>query len=445
MGRIIKSVSLSGNEAMFAVSLHHDPLQLWDISSQQCVEETTAGYYGRYIVCSHGGENIAAIFGRDEVGVWILDDGALSKHTLRKDRHINDVLLSSDGGMLIYSDEAGSIVIWDVVSAVSLSKPLHEIPVDQLQSVAIRPDKMAFGLTNGSMLIWDLLERKLIRSSQFTEDHINSLEFSPDGRIVVSSSGNGLYWWDTTSVRAPSRPHSYIHTQVVTCISFSLDGSRLVSGSADKTVRIWHGRNGSRIGISMDQGARVNYVGVSKEGDKIVSASEDSQVIIKIWSMTRQELLYSFRPHPALVAHVLHMYFHGTCVRFFHDGLRLAHLPISNSQVASPEARSNYRRLIPHKMPFSRQWQPVTNKIKKLYSVEPEIQVFYDAASHCISIVGYQQFTFKVPNNFHVSAWKARFGIIFLLSLPGRDAVADTAFNILVLDCRHIISVNGSQ
>jgi WD40 repeat protein len=40
------------------------------------------------------------------------------------------------------------------------------------------------------------------------------------------------------------------HTEGVTCVVFAADGRRLVSGSADKTVRIWDTAAGPDIRVA---------------------------------------------------------------------------------------------------------------------------------------------------------------------------------------------------
>ncbi len=63
--------------------------------------------------------------------------------------------------------------------------------------------------------------------------------FSPDGRTLASGDYSGaIYLWevDTARLRAVFKGHR----ARVSSLDFSLDGSRLISGSNDTTALIWH-------------------------------------------------------------------------------------------------------------------------------------------------------------------------------------------------------------
>jgi WD40 repeat protein len=65
-----------------------------------------------------------------------------------------------------------------------------------------------------------------------------SVAFSSDGtRIVSASSDRSVRIWDASTGAELKRLNG--HTDFVCSVAFSSDGTRIVSGSKDKSVRVW--------------------------------------------------------------------------------------------------------------------------------------------------------------------------------------------------------------
>lgn len=75
----------------------------------------------------------------------------------------------------------------------------------------------------------------------------------------------------------------------VNSVSFSTDGTRIVSGSYDKSVRVWDASTGQQLQVLNDHVGRVTSVSFSADGTQIVSGSEDKSV--RVWdAWTGQQL-----------------------------------------------------------------------------------------------------------------------------------------------------------
>jgi WD40 repeat protein len=84
------------------------------------------------------------------------------------------------------------------------------------------------------------------------------------------------------------------HTGVVRCLAFSGDGRRLVSGSDDRTVRLWDVPTGALMATLRGHTARVNAV-VFLAGDRYVVSGSDDRTA-QVWDLGRQT-------GPTLLAH----------------------------------------------------------------------------------------------------------------------------------------------
>ena len=119
--------------------------------------------------------------------------------------------------------------------------------------------------------------------------HATSTAFSPDGtRIVSGSEDQTVRVWDAKRGMQIGSPLQG-HTSYVRSVTFSPDGTRIVSGSIDETVRIWDAERGVQIGSPL-QGhtSWVTSVAFSPDGARIVSGSYDHT--LRAWDATREDV-----------------------------------------------------------------------------------------------------------------------------------------------------------
>src|SRR5262249_56743863 len=65
------------------------------------------------------------------------------------------------------------------------------------------------------------------------------------------------------------------HQDFVLAVAFSPDGRSLLTGSKDRTARLWHVADGILIGRHMIHENRINAVAFSPDGQMIATASDD--------------------------------------------------------------------------------------------------------------------------------------------------------------------------
>ncbi|KAK4139671.1 uncharacterized protein C8A04DRAFT_40548 [Dichotomopilus funicola] len=113
-------------------------------------------------------------------------------------------------------------------------------------------------------------------------DWVMSVALSSDGsRIVSGSCDETVRIWDTKSGKEIQKFEG--HSESVYSVAFSLDGNRIISGSADKTIRIWDIKLGKEILRLEGHNDNVLSVAFSSDNSRIVSGSRDETV--RIWDI----------------------------------------------------------------------------------------------------------------------------------------------------------------
>jgi len=133
-------------------------------------------------------------------------------------------------------------------------------------------------LKSGKTANWPVIQNILDGHSA----PVNSVAFSPDGSRIVSGSGDKtIRLWDAETGDPIGKPLEG-HFRYVTSVGFSPDGSRIVSGSDDNTIRLWDAETGDSIGKPLEGHSHyVRSVGFSSDGSRIVSGSADNT--IRLW------------------------------------------------------------------------------------------------------------------------------------------------------------------
>ncbi|KAG6816769.1 hypothetical protein H0H93_007778 [Arthromyces matolae] len=105
-------------------------------------------------------------------------------------------------------------------------------------------------------------------------ERVTSVAFSSDGsRIVSGSFDRSVRVWDASTGQELKVMDG--HTERVTSVAFSSDGSRIVSGSFDRSVRVWDASTGQELKVMDGHTERVTSVAFSSDGSRIVSGSCD--------------------------------------------------------------------------------------------------------------------------------------------------------------------------
>ncbi|TFK66196.1 WD40 repeat-like protein [Pluteus cervinus] len=132
---------------------------------------------------------------------------------------------------------------------------------------------------------------------------IRSVAYSSDNRYVVSGSNDKtVRIWDVETGQQKGTELTG-HTHYVTSVAFSSDSRYVVSGSQDNTVRIWDVETGKQKGTEFKGHTKwVESVAFSSDSKYVVSGSLDNTV--RIWDVETGQQKRPFKGHTSGVRSV---------------------------------------------------------------------------------------------------------------------------------------------
>ena len=154
--------------------------------------------------------------------------------------------------------------------------------------------------------VWEIAKKRLRHVFEGHEQEIYSLDFSNDGRYIVSGSGDEtMRVWDLSNascrmitIETPPSVQQQQQQQPiaggssnnpqnqdagVTSVSISPDGSMVAAGSLDSVIRIWEVASGVLLDSLRGHRDSVYSVAFTPDGKGIISGSLDKS--LKLWDL----------------------------------------------------------------------------------------------------------------------------------------------------------------
>jgi WD40 repeat protein len=324
---------------------------VWDLQNQP-LSRTLTGHTAAVlsVVFSPDGKRLASADGDQTIRLWDTTTWQTFGQPLTViNGGVEAMAFSPDSHILASGGKDQLIHLWDVSTGKPLGDPLSG-QKDEIQCLAFSPDGkwLAAGGKNNHLTIWEMATRTLYRDLQFSspiptdslsidiDKTIRSVGFSPDSATLYFSMGAGitrfidmaglesgndsvrqLNWtqlsatnyilakmssdgklvalantmdirlYDAISLQMVGLP-MYGHTDLVTGLVFTPDGSLLASSSQDATVRLWDAATAQSVGLPLTGHSKwISSLDISPDGKWLASASADQTV--RIWDISIQD------------------------------------------------------------------------------------------------------------------------------------------------------------
>jgi WD40 repeat protein len=347
-GRLL-CTRLSPDGTKFLTGSADGVVRLWDVANAQ-VLRTFSGHGGQVgaVAFSPDGNRILTGSADKTARLW---DAATGKQLLTLTGHtdvVSAVAVSPDGTRLLTGSDDAMVRLWDAATGQPLrTYPGTDYPYCQIPSIAFSPDgskvaacasrlsevhvwdtatgqplKQLFGenmvvfspdgtklatFVDQSVVIYDVKTANPLQKIICYGGTPRSIAFAPDGAKIalgieaydgLYGTGGAIGFFDISTGLLQKVIKS--HWSYVQSVDFSSDGSRMLTGSNDQTVKLWDTATGAELRAYTGHTEWVYSLAFSPDGLKILTGAADVNVYAadtrpaRLWSIQSGQVIQTF-------------------------------------------------------------------------------------------------------------------------------------------------------
>ena len=202
---------------------------------------------------------------------------------------VHSIAYSPDGRTFLTGNSSGSFTLWD--PRTGKEGVTAKAGSQRIRSIVFTPDgtRVILSIDSHTFMVVGTSKWQPVGMLANPKYGIGRLAISADGAVAaIAHTTNG--WVSLVDV-GTAKYKTYLkgHTAPVTGMAFSADGQLLVTGSSDRSVRLWNAKSYELVKVLNGHKAAVLDVAFAPNSKVLASVSADNTV--RLWGTTGKMLL----------------------------------------------------------------------------------------------------------------------------------------------------------
>lgn len=218
-------------------------------------------------------------------------DGGLVQQFVGHGAAVSSVAYAPNGARVLSGDGSGVALLWDITSGAQVQSFVgHSAAINSVAFAPNNSNLVATGSDDQTAKVWNAATGSVVRTfapvfqnGALVAGHSNSVTsvaISPDGTLLLTGSvDRTAILWELATGGALRTLAG--HTDRVTAVAFSPDGTQVLTGSGDGSARLWTTATGAQVRALRPCSSTISSVAFSPDGVRAllgVAASNDIQL-----------------------------------------------------------------------------------------------------------------------------------------------------------------------
>lgn len=226
-------------------------------------------------------------FGSSKTGQLLVWEHASESNILKQSSHLDTMTTlsySPDSTRIITGADDGLIKIWDVSSGFHIATFTEHTSAVTASAHSKRGNILFTSSLDGSVRAWDMLRYRNFRTfTAPTRLSFCCLAIDPSAEVVCAASHDSfeIHLWSVQTGALLDRLSG--HEGPISTLAFTPDGRYLVSGSWDRTIRVWSVFDRSQTSEALQLTSDLLCIAIRPDSAQIAASTLDGS--ISFWNL----------------------------------------------------------------------------------------------------------------------------------------------------------------
>jgi periodic tryptophan protein 2 len=242
-----------------------------------------------FVAINRTGEWLA--FGATRLGQLLVWEWQSESYILKQQGHfdtMNSLVYSPDGQRIVTTADDGKVKVWDINSGFCIVTFTEHSSGVTACEFAKKGNVLFTSSLDGSIRAWDLIRYRNFRTfTAPTRLSFSCMAVDPSGEVVAAGSLDSfdIHIWSVQTGQLLDQLSG--HEGPVSALAFAPNGSVLLSGSWDRTARVWSIFNRTQTSEPLQLQADVLDVAVRPDSQQLAISTLDGQ--LSFWTVSEGE------------------------------------------------------------------------------------------------------------------------------------------------------------